>query len=262
MTSPNLVSVKARTSPWLVCNRPNPSARLRLFCLPYAGGAAAIFREWPTRLQLPLEVCPVELPGRGRRIGEPPSTHLASLVEALSEAMLPHLDKPFAIVGHSMGALLGFELARQLRRKGAPLPQALFVSGRRAPHLPNTDPVTYDLPVPQFLQTLYELKGTPREVLESPELIELLLPVLRADFEICETYVYSPEPPLGLPISACGGLQDDGVPPSALREWRAQTAGDFSMRMMSGDHFFINTHQSTFLRVLAQQLHQLLETLA
>lgn len=257
------MTVKAQTSsPWLVYHKPNPSARLRLFCLPYAGGAAAIFREWSARLPLPVEICPVELPGRGRRIREQPSTHLPSLVGAMSEALLPYMDMPFALLGHSMGALLGFELARRLRREGGPAPQALFVSGRRAPHLPNTDPVTYDLPAPEFLRTLRELNGTPSEVLESPELIELMLPVLRADFEICERYAYTPEPPLNSPIGACGGLQDGGVPASSLHEWRAQTTGDFSVRMVPGDHFFINTHQSVFLGAVAQQLRQLLGRLA
>ena len=124
---------------WLACPQLNPQARMRLFCFPYAGGGASIFHRWPGKLPTMVEVCAVLLPGRGNRLTEPPFIQLSPLVQTLTEALLPHLTTPFAFFGHSMGALIGFELARQLRRQQGPSPVHLFVSGREAPQLPSPD---------------------------------------------------------------------------------------------------------------------------
>ena len=245
------------TSPRLCYHRPNPQASLRLFCFPYAGGRNLIFRGWQEGLPAAVEVCPVELPGRGRRLREPPFTKLTTLVEATAEAILPLLDKPFAFFGHSMGAMISFELARRLRREHAPTPVHLFVSGRRAPHIPDTDPPTYDLPEPEFLDELRRLNGTPQEVLEHAELIQLMMPLLRADFEVVQTYRYTPGPPLDCPITAFGGLHDVEVPREYLEAWRDYTAAGFTLRMMPGDHFFLHTAQRLLLQVLAQELQRL-----
>jgi medium-chain acyl-[acyl-carrier-protein] hydrolase len=245
------------TSPWLNCTAPNSGAALRLFCFPYAGGNALIYRAWPEHLPWTVEVCAVQLPGRGERLRETPYRDMPSLVGALADALLPHLDKPFAFFGHSMGALISFELIRELRRRGGPLPAHLFVSGRRAPQLTKDDPPTYDLPEAEFLEDVRRFNGTPQEVLEHPELMQLLLPLLRADFAICQTYDYRPEPPLDCPISAFGGLQDVDVPRDYLEAWREQTAASFSVRMLPGDHFFLRTFQPLLLSTLAQPLRRL-----
>ncbi|MCA1566076.1 MAG: thioesterase II family protein [Acidobacteria bacterium] len=246
----------ASSSPWLPQLNLNPRATLRLFCFPYAGGGAVIFRDWQSKLPGNVEVCPVQLPGRGKRLGEQPFTQMQFLAEALVHALLPHLDKPFAFFGHSMGALISFELARTLRKKYGRAPRQLFVSGRRAPSIPNLEPPTYDLPETEFIETLHNLKGTPGEVLEHPELMKLVLPLLRADFALCETYGYTPAPPLDCPISAFGGLQDAEVTRAHLEGWRTETTATFSLRMFPGDHFFLNTGGALLLRVLSQALYE------
>src|SRR5437763_15337105 len=172
----------ART-PWLVSRKPNPRARVRLFCFPYAGGGDSVFRAWQKGLSEAIEVCPVQLPGRGARISEPPFTELSPLVRAAAQALAPHLDKPFAFFGHSMGALICFELARHLRKDGGPQPVHLFVSGRCGPQTPR-EPFAGDLPDSEFQEMLRRYNGTPEEVLENRELMELLLPAVRADFAL------------------------------------------------------------------------------
>ena len=246
---------------WFTSQRPNPRARLRLFCFPYAGGGPAIYRLWPQSLPSLVEVCVAQLPGRGTRLRDQPFTSLDALIEAAAEAIAPLLDKPFALFGHSMGAMISFELARRLREQGRPQPAHLFVSGRKAPHLPNHDPVSHNLPEAELRRELLRLNGTPREVLEHPELMELMLPLLRADFSVVETYVYRPGIPLDCPLTAFGGLRDSEVSREQLEAWREQTAGEFALRMLPGDHFFLNDAQAQtlLLSALTRELHQLLQ---
>jgi medium-chain acyl-[acyl-carrier-protein] hydrolase len=249
------------TSTWFTSQRPNARARLRLFCFPYAGGGAAIYRLWPQSLPSDVEVCVAQLPGRGTRLREQPFTSLDALVEAAAEAIAPSLDKPFALFGHSMGAMISFELARRLRELDQPQPAQLFISGRRAPQLPVNDPISYNLPEAELRTELLRLNGTPREVLEHPELMELMLPLLRADFSVVETYVYRPGVPLECPLTAFGGLRDSEVSRGQLEAWREQTASEFVLRMLPGDHFFLNDPQSQplLLSAIAKDLHQLLK---
>jgi medium-chain acyl-[acyl-carrier-protein] hydrolase len=242
---------------WLFRPRRNAQASLRLFCCPYAGGSTQIFHAWPHSLPPTIEVCPIELPGRGTRLQEPPFTRLLPLVQVIAQELLPHLDKPFALFGHSMGALVSFELARQLRRQHSPEPIHLFVSGAGAPHTRNPDPPVHELPEAAFMAELSRLNGTPKAVLEHQDLMQLMLPVLRADFAVCETYAYSAEPPLDCPISVFAGWQDAEVSRDRLEAWRDQTTGGFSLRMLPGDHFFLHTAQPLLLRILSQELQHL-----
>jgi len=170
---------------------------------------------------------------------------------------MPYLEVPFAFFGHSMGALASFETARQLRREHALLPVHLLVSGCRAPQLPSPYPPLHALPDPEFLKELRLLNGIPRQALEYPELIELMLPTLRADFAVYDTYTYSTEPPLECPISAFGGLQDGKVSRDCLAAWRDQTSTSFSLQMFPGDHFFLHTAQPLLLQTLYRELHLL-----
>lgn len=259
MMSASLSSIMM--TPWLVCPKPNPQARLRLFCFPYAGGNAMIYRQWQSSLPLNVEVCPVQLPGRGKRIKELPFDHAQALVEAAARALLPFFDKPFAFFGHSMGGLISFELARHLRRNYNLKPSQLFVSGRRAPQLAKSEAYTFNLPEAEFMEALHRLKGTPAEVLQQPELMQLMLPLLRADFALCETYAYTVEPPLDCPLSVFGGLEDGDVERQQLEAWASQTNAATKVRMLPGDHFFINTQQPLLLRALAHDLQHLMASL-
>lgn len=214
------------------------------------------FRSWSDSLPLTVEVCAIELPGRGSRLMEPPFTQLEPLIQELTRVLLPYLEKPFAFFGHSMGALVSFELARILRQEYDLSPVHLFVSGRRPPQVPDPDPPIHTLPEPEFIDELRRYNGTPEAVLENAELMQLLLPTLRADFAVIETYVYTPDPPLNFPITAFGGLEDWKASCDDLEAWREQTSADFSLQMFPGDHFFVHSAQPLLLQGLSRKLHQ------
>lgn len=241
-------------NPWIRCLNPNPNTHLRLFCFPYVGGGARIFQTWADSLPAEIEVCPIELPGHGTRLIEPPYTNLNILLEATLEALHSWLDRPFALFGHSMGALVSFEFARLLRRDGHLEPSHLIVSGHRAPQIPDPELQIHTLPESEFREKLRRLNGTHPTVLNSSEMMELLMPTLRADFAICETYTYTPEPPLSCPITAMGGTQDPATKRGRLQSWREQTTASFTKLVFPGNHFFIHAAEAQVLRSLSRGL--------
>lgn len=228
------------------------SETLRLFCLPYAGGSSRVFRDWGRSLPGFVDVVPLELPGRGSRFGDPLVDRLDPLLDDLLRTVLPRLDAPYAFFGHSLGAMLGYELARRLEREHPP--QAMFVSAARAPHVPVETQITYDLPDEEFRRRLGDLEGTPREIVENDELMDLFLPVLRADFTVADTYVHEDRPPLACPLTAFGGLEDGEVSLNALHAWRRYTTGAFSVRILPGNHFFVDTARDALLHKLGEEL--------
>ncbi|MGB9180699.1 MAG: thioesterase II family protein [Pyrinomonadaceae bacterium] len=242
---------------WIISFKSNPKASARLFCFPYAGGGASIFSSWSENLPQSVEVCCFNLPGRGGRLREPPIQRLEIMVREMGQALRPYLDKPFAFFGHSMGALLCFELTRYLRREQCPQPLHLFISSRWAPQIPDPRPPLHNLPEEEFIAELRRLNGTPVEILEHAELMELVLPVLRADFAAVETYRYAPEPPLNCPITAFGGLQDTEIGREELAAWREQTIAAFMLRLLPGDHFYLHSSRQLLLHLLAQELELL-----
>lgn len=250
------------TNSWLLNYKSNPRVLLRLFCFPYAGGGANIYRSWAAGVPVNVDVCPVEFPGRGSRLREPPFTRITRLVEALVESLSSYFDRPFVFFGHSMGAIIGFELARLLRKEGREGPTHLFVSGCRAPQWPRKISSTYDLPEAEFLAELRRLNGTPKEVFEHEELLQLTMPLLRADFEMVDTYRYSAESPLDCPITAYGGLQDIEVAREQFEGWREQTTGRFLLRMLPGDHFFLHAAQPLLLRTLSIDVQQAIDAMS
>jgi medium-chain acyl-[acyl-carrier-protein] hydrolase len=247
---------KAVTSSWVTCPQPNPQAKMRLFCFPYAGGSAQLYHKWSAKLPASVEVCPIQLPGRGNRMREPAFEQLMPLVKAISKALLPYLNKPFSFFGYSMGAMISFELTRLLQAEYALKPAHFFVAGRTAPQIENTEPHTYHLPETEFLQSLKDLNGTPKALLANAELMQLMTPLLRADFEVCQTYAYVPGPRLDCPMSVYGGTQDDHVSLEAYEAWKEQTSGPFKLTMYEGDHFFIHSHQQELLQALGKELDQ------
>ncbi len=239
---------------WVICPQPNPQANLRLFCFPYAGGSAAIFRTWPNNLPSNVEVCAVEYPGRGRQIKSSPLTRLEPLIEAIAPVLLPYLDKPFAFFGHSMGGLVSFELTRLLRSQYSLTPFHLFISARSAPQLPLIKAPLHVLSDSDLQDELRSLNGTPKAVLENPELMQMFLPILRADFAVLETYIYTQEQPLECPITVFGGLQDQEVSHEALQAWQEQTIAALSLHEFNGDHFFIHSYPELLFKFIYQEL--------
>ena len=242
--------------PWLPKLTAKAESRVRLFCFPYAGGTTYTYRGWDSLLPPAIEVCAVELPGRARRMREPALRNMQSLVQSMIPALLPYFDKPFAFYGHSMGALISFELARELRRSHQLQPVHMFVASCLPPQSPRRrERVTYNLPESLFIEEVRHFNGTPKEVQEySEELMQLTLPLLRADFEACQTYEYVAEPPLTCPMTVVGGLQDKGLNRTDLDGWREQTTSACTVQMLSGDHLFINTAQIWVLRMLSKSL--------
>jgi surfactin synthase thioesterase subunit len=239
---------------WLTHIRPKSKSKLRLFCFPYSGAGASVYYTWVNNFPSTIEVCPVQLPGRENRLSEPLFTHLGPLVEAAAQALLPYLDRPFACFGHSLGALLSFELARYWRQHYELTPVRLFVSAHQAPHLPDTYTPIHALPDQEFVQKLCDLNGMSKEILENTELLQLLLPILRADFEICETYSYTDEDPLSSPISAFGGMKDPYLDRSELEAWQEHTQMEFSLRMLPGDHFYLRKNRSLVIEAMIRDL--------
>jgi medium-chain acyl-[acyl-carrier-protein] hydrolase len=238
---------------WILPLRSNPQGR-GLFCFPYAGGSAAVFRTWPKALTA-VDVRAVQLPGRGGRLREAPHTRVRDLAVAAVDGLGPHFGQPFALFGHSFGALVAFEMARELRRRGGPQPFHLFISARRGPRRPDPVPPMHGLPEEQFLaEVRARYGGIPDAILQEPELLALLLPALRADLEAVETYSYEPEAPLDIPISVFGGLDDPWAKLDDLESWRTETAGPFCLTRFPGGHFYFDQAPAPLLEELGGQL--------
>lgn len=244
---------------WVRGSLQTPQPQLRLFCFPYAGGGVSAFRSWAEGLPAGVQFCPVQLPGREDRLMEKPYDRLQSLLSALEPALEPYLDDvPYVFFGHSMGALVSFEIARKLRRRYAHGPLRLYLSAHRAPQLPDPDPPIHDLPEIEFLAELRRLEGTPEEILENQEMTHLLLPALRADFALCETYAYTDQLPLDCPIIAFGGTEDKEIRREELEAWQEQTQDAFHLWMLPGNHFFIHSARQQLLKILSADLGKLI----
>lgn len=223
---------------WIAGKPGNVDADVRLFCFGHAGSGGALFRSWKARLLPQIEVCPVVLPGRENRIGEEPYTRIDPLIEPLFSALLPLTGKPFALFGHSVGAVIAFEVARRFAASYAPAPLCLFVSARRAPRLPARRQAFFGLPDQEFLAAVSRMNGMRPELLEYPEVLHLFLPSLRADFEMNDTYTFVPGPRLSCPVIALVGDNDVEVHPGEMSAWAEVTDGQFLLRVFPGDHFY------------------------
>lgn len=247
---------------WASCSKPNSESRIRLFCFPYAGAGSSVYNAWSNWLSPEVELFVVNLPGRDARIREAPYRRLQTLIAPLTQGMIPYLDKPFVFFGHSMGSLISFEVARELRRRTGSLPLHLFVSGRKPPDAPATHPNLHQLPEGEFLQIAQRLYGAlPEIILQDPELVNLFSSMMRADVTMLETYEYEAEPPLGCPITAYGGDLDRSVDVENLAHWQAHTSAAFNLKMFPGEHFFIQTARSAVFRELNAELAGVLKGL-
>ncbi|AMB85730.1 thioesterase [Pseudomonas agarici] len=227
------------------------SLNLRLFCLPYSGASAVVYSRWRRNLPEWLQVCPLELPGRGKRMDEPLQNDIARLAEQLADEIGAELERPYALFGHSLGGLLAFELAHALRERGLPAPLALFTSATAGPARRDVSEYAEAKTDEQLITRLRELQGTTQEALADQELMRLTLPILRADFLLCGSFRYGVRDPLALPIHVFGGKQDS-VRVDELLDWQEETTGGFSLDMFEGHHFYLIDQQAALLRLLCR----------
>ena len=249
-----------QTHPWLVVNSPAPTARIRVICFPHAGGGSVPFHGWSRDLGQEFEVCSVLLPGRERRHREPVIERFDVLLDRIYEAVCTRLDRPLALFGYSMGALLALEVARRLRRDGLPLPVHLFVAARRAPHLPSWELPIHECSDETLLDETSRVYGEIAGVVRNdPELRSLFTRALRADYRVVASYNFRVEPPLACPVTALGGELDSMVDRAGLEAWSGYSGLRFSLYQFSGGHFFLHSHRSALLSTVRRELSGALE---
>lgn len=238
------------TSPWLVRHgHATAPSRLRLYCFSYAGGSAGVYLPWRAALDPTVELYAVQLPGRGMRMAEAPQRDLQSLLKLLAPVITGEACGPFTFFGHSLGALLAFELTRYLALRQLPLPVKLIVSGANAPQMRSPVEHLDEHDDDKMIERLSRYNGTPPEVLQHRELMRLLAPAIRADFALAADYVYRPSLALDIPLTVFAGRADDEISPEQVQAWQCETRGSFAQHWFEGDHFFIHSQRE---RVLAQ----------
>jgi len=247
-------SPAAASNQWGVRWRPVANPRLRLFCLPHSGGGATTYRAWAGSLGSDIDIVAIRLPGRESRFREPPFSRISDLVPVLIRNLEPLLDRPHAWFGHSMGALVAFEVCRVVRRHGLAEPRRLLVSGRPAPHLKPQDRPTYNTSDEEFMSLVTQLNGTPFEVQHDRSAFSAFVPTLRADFRMIESYRYYPEPPFDYPISVFGGTEDRVVAVEDLDSWRIHSTAGCTIRLFPGGHFFLHKDQEKFMAAVTADL--------
>lgn len=250
------VSDQTTLQKWLPYSRLDLARpKVRLLCFAHAGGSALVFRTWQEKLPWTIQTCGVQLPGRECRLSEPFITRMPQLIDELSVALAPLLNGRIALIGHSLGAKIAFEFARRIRSEftNAELVH-LFVSGSQAPHLRSREAPIYDLPAQKFVERLRQFGGTPSEVLGNIEAMSLLLPRLRCDFELDDTYTFEQAEPLHCPITVWGGESDDLVPQASLHAWAEHTTGSFRACVLQGAHFAFYEEEPEIITAIRQGL--------
>jgi medium-chain acyl-[acyl-carrier-protein] hydrolase len=238
---------------WLTCPQPRPAAALRLICFPHAGGGAAAFYPFAALLPSSIEMLAVQLPGREARLAEPPFHRMAPLVDALLDGIRDRLTERYVFFGHSMGALVAFELCRALRREGLKLPETVVVSGRRAPTVPNTEAPLHVLDDLAFVDALIaRYDAIPRVIREEPELMQLFVPVMKADFATFENHVHTDEAPLDCKLAIYGGCDDPQTP--HMVGWADLFRGPSRTRHFAGGHFYLADQRRDVAAALAEDI--------
>ena len=239
---------------WFFCNKPKSGATMRLFCFPFSGGGASVYRSWPDTMSEEIEVRSLQLPGREARYNETIETDINTLVKNIVKAFESYQDKPFAFFGYSLGALLAFEVSRELRKQNMKLPNHLFIAAMRAPQTPRVHPPLSSLPDEEFLQKIDYYYQPQDEAWNNPDLREIFLPVLKGDIALSDNYTYQDDIPLPCPIDVFAGEDDRGVPLALTQSWSEQTSTQMNHHVFKGGHFFINTSlneiQSLVLKAL------------
>lgn len=233
--------------------RESDNAAVRLFCLPYAGGSAMAYARWRRLLPSWIAAELVEFPGRGARMDEPLGTDPHDLAWQLADEIGDRLDRPYALFGHSLGAVVAYELAHVLVARGAAPPLVLFASGTEAPSVRDDSDWRRPRSDAELIAELRAMRGTPEEAIASAELMETFLPILRADFLMCGAFAYRPRPKLPCPIHTLGGTEDDGAV-AALEAWGRETEAGFRLDLVRGSHFFIHERQAEVLGLIEKDL--------
>jgi medium-chain acyl-[acyl-carrier-protein] hydrolase len=228
--------------------------RITLCCFACAGAGPAEFHSWSRQLPPSVQLLAVRLPGRDTRIREAPFSRLEPLVEAVGEEIRHEMDCDLALFGHSMGAVIAFELARWLRSRALAIPVRLFVAARVAPHVAAGPSRLHELPDDRFIEQIEAYNGSAASVLGSRTLMATLLPTLRADFALVETYRYETRPPLACPITAFAGRDDSYTAPASIERWADLTAGGFTLHTLPGDHFFTRTRTASLVALIGDSL--------
>lgn len=243
-------------SPWFSTYGLPQQGQSRIFAFPYSGAGASLFNQWSKHCfnNSTTDLIGVQLPGRGSHLKTKPFSDLPLLIEQLVIAIKPLLDKPFIFFGHSLGALIAFELCRALRREDLPLPKHLFISAFRSPELPNPNRPLHQLSKAGIVDELRNYAGTPKEILADHKIMMLFLPLLRADFSLHETYQYQTDTPLSCPISILSGTDDHVAKPASMKNWQQQTSNRFDHTQYPGDHFFLNQQYQSIIHLLHRAL--------
>jgi surfactin synthase thioesterase subunit len=240
-------------SPYIRRTR-RPGAQHRLFCLPHPGAGAGEYATWAPLLPPEIEIVAIQLPGREDRINEPAFTEATQLIPQVVQVLRPYIQLSFSFFGHSGSALLAFELTRALRVNLHREPEHLFVSGQAAPHLTDQLPVLHTLTDTQFIEAVYGIGGMSQTVLEDPQLKNLVLPALRADFTMWERHRPNSDSPLAVPITAFAGDCDKRAPADTLQAWRHHTTGPFKLLVLEGDHFFVRDRRTQITSTIGAAL--------
>jgi medium-chain acyl-[acyl-carrier-protein] hydrolase len=228
---------------------------MRLFCFPFAGGGASTFRSWGKILPAGIECVAIKLPGREDRIREPAFTRISGLVQALLPELIALLDRPFAFYGHSMGGLIAFELVLELRRRSAPEPSLLLIGGCPAPENKDLNAKFQTLSDAELLEEVRSYRGDLGGALEDLDFRDFLLPLLRADFELYDTYTVPPDASVDCPLVVFGGKDDPKVAPERLAAWRGRTRQMCDLQIVPGGHFFLNSYPEFLLGKITEALY-------
>ncbi|WP_240138477.1 thioesterase II family protein [Streptomyces sp. MUM 178J] len=239
---------------WLRRPRPVANPRLRLVCLPHAGGTAGTFHGWADLLPADVELVAVQYPGRQDRLGEPCVTAMAELADGVAQALLPLLGRPLALFGHSMGAALAYEVTLRLETLYRARPRQLFVSGHAAPGSPRSSRDLHTQDDAAMVEDLLALGGMDEALTADPGLLPLLLPSMRADLKLIETYQPADARPVGIPLTAYVGDSDPGVPVSDAAAWSDRTSGDFDLRVFPGGHFYLAQQEAEVVKDITARL--------
>jgi medium-chain acyl-[acyl-carrier-protein] hydrolase len=241
-------------SKWFLVTRPKPQATYRLFCFPYAGGSASIYTSWGALLPDTVELVAIQPPGRANRLSEGLMTSVREMGAALAQQMPSWLDRPYLIYGHSLGAIVGFEMLHALASTGLPMPLRFFSAARRSPQTTPLQPPIHDYPLEEFKAELRKLNGTPEHILQNQELMQIFVPILRADLQAAHTYHRAPDVQLDCEVSLFSGARDDKVTPEEIRGWQAHFRKPADFRSFPGGHFFMEDDKQSVVNAICESL--------